>query len=136
MEIMNDYSFEELKDACWSGAEDTLNNIEEANFEDDFMDYLEDVFYDETPTIMQVNDFIRFECSEWLEDKLGEKSPDDIDNILSYFKNKSMVNYNLISMEDDEKVLEVAEQFDTIKEFYDNIDCYDTFDEFYSDYME
>lgn len=34
------------------------------------------------------------------------------------------------------KVLEAAEQFNTIEEFYDAIDDYDTFDEFYKDYME
>ena len=136
MEIMNDYSFNELVDACWSGAEDTLKDIEKAGFEDEFMSYLEDIFCDETPTMTQVNDFIRFDCSEWLGDRLGEQSPDDIDAILSYFKNKSITNYHLISMEDDEKVLEAAEQFSTIEEFYNTIDDYDTFDEFYKDYME
>lgn len=136
MNIMKDYSFEELKDACWGGVEDTLKDIEKADYEDEFMSYLEDTFCDETPTMTQVNDFIRFDCSDWLEDRLGEQSPDDIDNILNYFQNKSMTNYHLISMEDDEKVLEIAEQFSTIEEFYDAIDDYDTFDEFYKDYME
>ena len=135
MEIINDYSFDDLVDACWSGAEDTLKDIQKAGFENEFMSYLEDVFCDETPTMTQINDFIRFDCSEWLEDRLGEQSPEDIDDILSYFENKSMINYNLISMEDDEKILEVAEQFSTIEEFYDAIDSYDTFDEFYEDYM-
>ena len=134
MEIKNDYNFDDLRNACWSGATTTLKNIAEAGLEDEFMSYLEDTFCDETPTMTQVNDFIWFECDTWLEEQLGEQSPDDIDDILRYFENKSMVN--LISNEDNERVLEVAEQFSTIAEFYEAIDSYDTFDEFYSEYMD
>lgn len=134
MEIVNDYDFDELVNACWSGAEGILKDIQDTGFENEFMDYLEDMFCDEVPTMTQINDFIRFECNGWLEDKLGKKQPEDIDDILTYFDSKSVINYNLISMEDDEKVLEVAEQFSTIEEFYNAFVPYNTFDEFYEDY--
>ena len=136
MEVIMDFGFEELKKQCWSGAEDVLKDIEDAGLEDAFMDLLGELFFEEPPTMTEVNDYIRFEAPNWLNDVLGEQSTDDIDHILTYFKNNSMSNYHLISMEDDEKVLKVAEQFDTIKEFYEAIEPYDTFDEFYSEYME
>ena len=131
-----DFDFNDLKNQCWSGAEDTLKDIEDAGLEDEFMNLLEELFCDETPTMTEVNDYIWFEAPNWLDDVLGEQSTDDIDHILVYFKNTSMVNYHLISMEDDDKVLAVAEQFDTVKEFYEAITPYDTFDDFYADYMD
>lgn len=52
--------FEELKLESWGGAIDTLKIIEENNKEEDFMNLLEDIFYegiDET----SLNDFIWFD---------------------------------------------------------------------------
>lgn len=54
-------TFESLYDHSWSGAIDTLNDIKNAEKEDEFMDYLEMIFLDETPTETEVNDFIWFE---------------------------------------------------------------------------
>lgn len=64
MEIKKDYSFEDLKNECWGGAIDTLDEIEEKGLDDVFMDYLETaVFYDDAnlPTLTEVNDFLTFE---------------------------------------------------------------------------
>ena len=61
MEIKKDCSFNELQETCWSGAVDTLNTISKHDKEDEFMQYLEEVFYDDIPTETEVNDFIRFE---------------------------------------------------------------------------
>ena len=53
--------FNELYDKCWSGAVDTLRDIEEAGLEDEFMDYLSEIFIDEDPVDMiALNDFIWF----------------------------------------------------------------------------
>ena len=68
-------SFEELKENSWSGAVDTLNRIEELDLEDDFMEVLEDVFCDETPTETEVNDFIWFE-TDTINDMLGRNAGD------------------------------------------------------------
>lgn len=62
--------FWELKENSWSGAIDTLNDIERADLEDEFMSFLEDVFYGETPTETEVNDFIWFE-REYIYESLG-----------------------------------------------------------------
>ena len=61
MEIKKDCSFSELQEMCWSGAVDTLNTISKHDKEDEFMQYLEEVFYDDIPTKTEVNDFIWFE---------------------------------------------------------------------------
>ena len=53
--------FRTLKNNSWSGALDTLKDIEEADKEDELMYLLEDIFYDTTPTETEVNDFLWFE---------------------------------------------------------------------------
>ena len=71
MEIKTEINrFDELEDMCWSGACDTLNDIVNANKENEFMDFLNDVFCDEVPTDTQVNDFIWFE-REYIYENLG-----------------------------------------------------------------
>lgn len=64
MEIKKEINtFGELMDMCWSGAVDTLYNIQEADKEDEFMAFLEMMYADreEMPDMTDVNDFIRFE---------------------------------------------------------------------------
>ena len=61
MEIKRECGFNELQEMCWSGAVDTLNTISKHDKEDEFMQYLEEVFYDDIPTETEVNDFIWFE---------------------------------------------------------------------------
>ena len=61
MEIKKECGFSELQEMCWSGAVDTLNTISKHDKEDEFMQYLEEVFSDDIPTKTEVNDFIWFE---------------------------------------------------------------------------
>ncbi len=64
MEIRKEISgFYGLADMVWSGAVDTITDIQNANKEDEFMNFLEMVFMDreEPPTDTEVNDFIWFE---------------------------------------------------------------------------
>jgi len=71
MEIRKEINgFNELADMVWSGAEDTLNDIIDANKEDEFMDFLEMVFCDEVPSDTEVNDFIWFE-REYIYENIG-----------------------------------------------------------------
>lgn len=59
MEVIKEISdFWDLKDNSWSGALDTLKDIENADKEDELMQHLEDVFYDETPSETTVNDYL------------------------------------------------------------------------------
>lgn len=62
MEIKREINgFYELADMVWSGAIDTLEDIQNANKEIEFMDLIENVFCNELPTDTEINDFIWFE---------------------------------------------------------------------------
>lgn len=59
MEIRKEINdFYALADMVWSGAVDTIKDIQNTNKEDEFMNFLEAVFCDEVPTDTMVNDFI------------------------------------------------------------------------------
>ena len=64
MYIKKDFGFEELKHNSWSGAVDTLEDIEKADKEEELMELLEQVFFDEIPTDTEVNDYLWFERDE------------------------------------------------------------------------
>lgn len=64
MYIKKDFGFEELKDNSWSGAVDTLEDIEKADKEEELMELLEQVFFDEIPTDTEINDYLWFERDE------------------------------------------------------------------------
>lgn len=71
MEIRKEINgFYELADMVWSGAIDTLEDIQNANKENEFMDFLEMVFCDDVPTDTNVNDFIWFE-REYIYENIG-----------------------------------------------------------------
>lgn len=73
MEVKKEITdFYELKRNSWSGALDTLKDIERAGKEDNLMQLLEEVFADrgETPTETEVNDFLWFE-SEFIYENVG-----------------------------------------------------------------
>lgn len=62
--------FYALADMVWSGAVDTIADIQNANKEDEFMNFLEAVFCDEVPTDTEVNDFIWFE-RDYIYENIG-----------------------------------------------------------------
>ena len=71
MEIRREINdFYALADMVWSGAVDTIADIQNANKEDEFMNFLEAVFCDEVPTDTEVNDFIWFE-RDYIYESLG-----------------------------------------------------------------
>ena len=71
MEIRKEINgFYELADMVWSGAVDTIKDIQNANKEDEFMNFLEAVFCDEVPTDTEVNDFIWFD-RDYIYENIG-----------------------------------------------------------------
>lgn len=71
MEIRKEINgFYELADMVWSGAVDTIADIQNANKENEFMDFLEMVFCDDVPTDTNVNDFIWFD-RDYIYETLG-----------------------------------------------------------------
>ena len=75
MEVKKEISnFWELKENSWSGALDTLKDIENADKEDELMQLLEEVYADrETPTETEVNDLLWFE-REFIYENVGLNS--------------------------------------------------------------
>ena len=60
MWIKKEYDYNDLRTNSWSGAEITLRRIEEANKEEELMNFLEDIFYENIPTATEVNDVLWF----------------------------------------------------------------------------
>lgn len=88
MEIRKEINdFYALADMVWSGAVDTIADIQNADKGDEFMNLLEAVFCDEVPTDTEVNDFIWFERDYIYENigltKDGELPEDDMAETLN-----------------------------------------------------
>lgn len=66
LEVKMEMNFEDLKNNCWSGALDRIKEIEEKGLEDALMSYLEEIFYDEIPEMVTVNDWLWFEADDWI----------------------------------------------------------------------
>lgn len=70
MYVAVEMDFWTLKNNSWSGAIDTLDDIERADLEDEFMDLMEMVFENDTPTETELNDWIWFD-RDFIYEKLG-----------------------------------------------------------------
>lgn len=64
MFVKKEISFDDLKEICWSGALQNLEEIEEKGKENELMQLLGEVFFDEIPTETELNDFLWFENFE------------------------------------------------------------------------
>lgn len=76
MYIKEEYNFNDLLDKCWSGAIDTLKEVEKYDKEEELMNLIQECFgyecdskYD-IPTLTEVNDFLWFE-DKFIFDNLG-----------------------------------------------------------------
>lgn len=70
MYVKIEMDYRTLKNNSWSGALDTLKDIEEADKEDELMYLLEEVFTDTIPTETEVNNFLWFERN-YIYESLG-----------------------------------------------------------------
>ena len=70
MYVKIEMDYRTLRNNSWSGALDTLKDIEEADKEDELMYLLEEIFTDTIPTETEVNDFLRFE-RDYIYESLG-----------------------------------------------------------------
>ncbi len=76
MWIKKEYDYNDLKENSWSGAVNTLRRIEEANKEEELMNFLEDIFYKNIPSDTDVNDFLWFD-SELIYESLDITDEDE-----------------------------------------------------------
>lgn len=70
MYVKIEMDYRTLKYNSWSGALDTLKDIEEADKEDELMYFLEEIFADITPTETEVNDFL-WHDRDYIYESLG-----------------------------------------------------------------
>lgn len=70
MYVKIEMDYRTLKNNSWSGALDTLKDIEEADKEDELMYLLEEIFNGDIPTETEVNDFLWFE-RDYIYESLG-----------------------------------------------------------------
>ena len=109
MEIKKDYDFNDLKNECYSGAENTLEIIEKYGLEQEFMEFLEEYFNGTPVWFEQVNDLLRFEDDVVFENVgLVENEDEIIDNLLDLI---------------DEKFDDVIENINEIISEYDFKNC-------------
>lgn len=80
MYIKQDMDFNDLMNNCWSGAIDTLKTIEEYDKEDELMAHLEEQWFDEVPTMTEINDYLWFE-DEFIFECLGISETEDEEEI-------------------------------------------------------
>lgn len=87
VKTINEYDkndFSKLYDNSWSGARQTLDDISNADLEEEFMDYLEGLFGEEEVEDTTLNDYIWFERDEIYEalglDENGELPKEDEDD--------------------------------------------------------
>lgn len=74
--VKRDVSFYDLKDMVWSGAVDTMQKIADEQKEEELMNLLNEMFFEEQPTITEVNDYLWFEFDSIYE-YLGISSDED-----------------------------------------------------------
>ena len=59
----------DLRDLCWSGALSRIDEAIEYEIDDAFFDYIKETFdFNDMIDLSDVNDFIWFDCDEWLEE--------------------------------------------------------------------
>ena len=109
MEIRKEINgFYELADMVWSGAVDTIVDIQNANKENEFMNFLEMVFCDDVPTDTEVNDFIWFERDYIYENigltENGNLPEDEMEEVL---------NGSIESLENEEEFEDFCNDCDT-----------------------
>lgn len=81
MEIKQDMDFRDLENNCWGQAVDILKEISDADKEDALMNYLEEIYYDEIPTLTEINDILAYDWENVYKD-IGIVQWDDFKNLV------------------------------------------------------
>ena len=92
MEVITEYgNYWDLKDHSWSGALDTLADIERADKEEELMQYLEDIFADRTPTDTEINDLL-WHDRELVYEAVGLNENGEIPTVFDEVADATLVN--------------------------------------------
>ena len=92
MEVITEYgNYWDLKEHSWSGALDTLADIENAGKEEELMQHLEDMFADRTPTDTDINDYL-WHDREYVYEAIGLNSNGEIPTAFDEVLEDTLVN--------------------------------------------
>ena len=109
MQVIKEYgNYWDLKDNSWSGALDTLADIEKADKEEELMEFLEEIFADKTPTETEVNDLL-WHDREYIYENVGLNENGEIPNALDEARKEGTTW--LLSLEDVDN-MKSSELFD------------------------
>ena len=81
MEIKQDVDFGDLENLCWGQARKILEEISDADKEDALMNYLEDTFYRDIPTLTEVNDLLAYDWEQVYKD-IGMRDFDELKDLV------------------------------------------------------
>ena len=81
MEIKQDMDFGDLENLCWGQARKILEEISDADKEDALMNYLEDTFYGDIPTLTEVNDLLAYDWEQVYKD-IGMRDFDELKDLV------------------------------------------------------
>lgn len=56
--IKQEIDFNDLKDMVWSGAVDTIQRVEDEQKEEELMNLLNEIFFEQQPDMTEVNDYL------------------------------------------------------------------------------
>lgn len=82
MEIKQDMDFRDLENNCWGQAVDILKEISDADKEDALMNYLEEIYYDEIPTLTEINDILAYDWENVYKD-IGMIQWDELKDLIN-----------------------------------------------------
>lgn len=139
MEIKQDMDFRDLENNCWGQAVDILKEISDADKEDALMNYLEEIYYDEIPTLTEINDVLAYDWENVykdigmfnLEDEVNMREIENFKKDCETYKKPRMITNSDMEqysdLEDGEVTeSELSEQIDeitdTLSEVLDAID--------------
>ena len=125
MEIKQDMDFNDLRNNCWGQATKILEEISDADKEDALMSYLEEIFYDDIPTLTEVNDVLAFDWENVYEG-IGMVSWDELSDLCDskLIKNgiKEVTDYMNDLDEDDNEREDCEQTIEAFEHLEDEID--------------
>lgn len=73
------WTFDELYNYCWGQARKVLQEISDADNEEDLMNYLSGIYIDYAPTLTEINDYLSYDWEE-IYDAIGMEENEDDDD--------------------------------------------------------
>ena len=85
IEVREELNSWEIEDKSWGEAKKTFELVHERGIDlDDFIEMVGMCFEDYTPTMTELNDYIGYDCLDWILNNSSFEDYDDLVQILNY----------------------------------------------------